>query len=155
MNLGLVYKNLADWLDISVDFKKEYERDGAGKFREENRPHLNLLFKVNLLGIDAGNRLRVEYRARENEEDLFRLRNRVTVKLPVKFTRLALQPYVAEEFFVNLEENNVNQNRLSAGFSSGLATNVNIRVYYMWKTSRIPGGWEDTNVIGTGLFLNF
>ncbi|MHC4619159.1 MAG: DUF2490 domain-containing protein [Planctomycetota bacterium] len=155
VNVGLVYKNLTDWLDIGADFKKEYEKDSAGKFRGENRPHLSLLFKGKLLDIDAGNRLRVEYRDRENKEDIFRLRNQVKLKFPVKFTKLALQPFVAEEFFVNLGDNNVSQNRLSAGFSSRPAKSVEIRVYYMWKTSKIPGGWEDTNVIGTGLVLRF
>jgi len=28
VDLGLVYKGLADWIDISGNFKKEYDRDG-------------------------------------------------------------------------------------------------------------------------------
>jgi hypothetical protein len=155
VNVGLVYKKVSDWLDIGLDFKKEYEKDSTGKFRQENRPHLNISFKGKLLNIDAGNRLRLEYRDRESKEDLFRLRHQIKLKFPLKFTRLELQPFVAEEFFINLGENNVSQNRLSAGFSSRAAKNIDIRVYYMLKTSKITGGWEDTNVIGTGLVLRF
>jgi hypothetical protein len=149
VDLGLVYKGLADGPDIGFNFKKEYEKDSKGKFRQENRPHLNITFKGTAFDFDTSNRVRLEYRNREKNEDLFRLRNKATVKLPFKFTKLDLQPYISEEVFLNLGENNINQNRLSAGFSSNPAKNIKVGVYYMWKTSKIAGGWRDTNVIGT------
>jgi hypothetical protein len=149
IDLGLVYKGLAGGPDIGLNFKKEYEKDSTGKFRQENRPHVNITFKGKAFDFDTSNRVRLEYRNRENKEDLFRLRNQATVKFPFSFTKLNLQPYIAEEVFINLGENNINQNRLSAGFSSKLSKNVNVGVYYLWKTSKITGGWRDTNVIGT------
>jgi hypothetical protein len=149
VDLGLVYKRFADGIDIGLNFKKEYEKDSTGKFRQENRPHLNITFKGMLFDLDTSNRVRLEYRNREKKEDLFRLRNKATVKFPHKFTKLNLQPYIAEEVFVNLGENNINQSRLSAGFSSKPAKNIKVGVYYMWKTTKITGGWSDTNVIGT------
>jgi len=155
VTVGFMYKSLAEWLDIGLGFKKEYEKDSTGKFRQENRPHLNLVFRRKLLDIDASNRLRLEYRDRETKEDVFRLRNQVKVAFPFKFTKLDVQPFVAEEFFINLGENNVSENRLSAGFSGKLAENINASVYYMWKTNKISGGWEDTNIIGVGLGLRF
>jgi hypothetical protein len=155
VDLGLVYKGLADSVDIGFNFKKEYEKDSKGKFRQENRPHLNVMFKGKVFDFDTSNRIRLEYRNREKEEDLFRLRNKATVKFPYKFTKLNLQPYVAEEVFLNLGENNINQNRLSSGFSTRPAKNIRVSVYYMWKTSKITGGWRDTNVIGTQIKFLF
>lgn len=155
VNLGLVFKSLAEGMDISFDFKKEYEKDSKGKFRQENRPHLNITFKGNLFDFGTSNRVRLEYRDREKKKDLFRLRNKTTVKFPFKFTSLNLRPYIAEEVFINLGEDNVNQNRLSTGFSCNLAKNIEASVYYMWKTSKISGGWEDTNVVGVGLKFKF
>lgn len=155
VNVGFVYKGLAESVDIGLDFKKEYEKDSTGKFRQENRPHLNLIFSSTLLDIDASNRLRLEYRNREKKEDLFRLRNCTTLKFPVKVTKLHLQPFVSEEFFINLGEDNVSQNRLSLGFSGAPARNLKASIYYMWRTNKITGGWENTNVIGVGLGFRF
>jgi hypothetical protein len=155
VNLGLVYKSLAKGMDIGFDFKKEYEKDSTGKFRQENRPHLNITFRGKLFDFSASDRIRLEYRNREKKEDLFRLRNKATVKLPLRLTKLNLQPYIAEEVFINLGEDNINQNRLSAGFSCELAKNTEVSVYYLWKTSKISDGWEDTNVVGVGLMFRF
>lgn len=149
MDFGLVYKGLADWLDISLNFKKEYDRDSAGQFRHENRPHLNLTAKGKLWTIPVSNRLRLEWRDFETKEETWRFRNKTTIKLPFKVTEFNLQPYIAEEWFINLGENNVNQNRLSSGFSFKLTKNLSASVFYMYKRSKITGGWRDTNVIGT------
>lgn len=148
VDLALVYKSLADWLDIGFNFKKQYEKDSKGKFRQENRPNLNITVKGNLLNLDTSNRSRLEYRDREHKKEVFRFRNKTTIKFPFKLTKLNLQLYVAEEWFVNLGEDNINQNRLFSGFSCTLAKNIKGSIYYMWKTSKITGGWEDTNVIG-------
>ncbi len=29
-DVGLVYKGFADWLDVGLNFKKEFEKDGSG-----------------------------------------------------------------------------------------------------------------------------
>jgi hypothetical protein len=149
VDLGIAYKGLADWLDLGFNFKKEYEKDSSGKFRHENRPHLNITVKGKLFDLPTSNRSRLEWRDFETKEEVWRYRNRTTVKLPLKLTRLNLQPYVAEEWFVNLGEDNINQNRLFSGFSFKLSKDINGSIFYLWKTSKISGGWRDTNVIGT------
>ncbi len=155
VNLDLIYKGLDDWIDLAFSFKKEYEKDSAGKFRHENRPHFNIILKGKIFDLATSNRIRLEYRNREKKKDVWRLRNKVTVKLPCKFTKLNLQPYVADEVFANLGEDNVNQNRLSSGFSCMLAKNIKFSVYYLWKRTKGTGGWSDTNVIGTGFNFLF
>lgn len=149
VDLGIVYKGLTEWLDLGFNFKKEYEKDSSGKFRHENRPHLNITVRGKLFDLPASNRSRLEWRDFENKEEVWRYRNKMTVKLPIKLTKLNLQPYVAEEWFVNLGDDNINQNRLFSGISFKLSKNINGSVYYLWKTSKISGGWRDTNVIGT------
>ena len=74
-------------------------------------------------------------------------RRKTTVKCPIKLTKYNLQPYVAEKFFMNLPEDNINQNRLSSGFSCTLAKNVKGSIYYMFKKTKGTDGWTDTNVI--------
>ena len=149
VDLGIVYKSLAEWLDLGFNFKKEYEKDSSGKFRHENRPNLNITVKGKLFDLPFNNRSRLAWRDFETKEEVWRYRNKSTVKLPLKLTKLNLQPYVAEEWFVNLGDDNINQNRLYSGFSCKLAKNLSGSIFYLWKTNKIPGGWRSTNVIGT------
>ena len=155
-DVGLVYKGFGDWIDMSLNFKKEFERDSSGKFRRENRPHINLMLKGELCGLKVGDRLRFEYRDRENTEDLWRFRNRFMINLPFKLTEFDLQPYVSDEIFINLGESTVKQNRFVTGLSFKLSENVKTNVFYMYKSSMSSSsGWIDTNVIGTSLVFVF
>lgn len=155
-DVGLVYKGFADWLDVSLNFKKEFERDSSGKFRRENRPNINLMFKGELCGLKVGDRLRLEFRDKEKTEDLWRLRNKLTINLPFTLTEFNLQPYISDEIFINLGESTVNQNRFAAGLSFMLSENIKTNVYYLYKSSMSSSsGWIDTNVIGTSVVFVF
>jgi hypothetical protein len=145
----------ADWLDIGVSFKKKYEKDSDGKFRHENRPHLNVTLKGKLLNLDTSNRIRIEYRDREHTEHEYRFRNKTTFKLPLKLTELQLQPYIAEEWLINLGDSNINQNRLSAGFSWPVTGNISSGFNHAWKAGRGAGGRANTNAIGTDFKVLF
>jgi hypothetical protein len=155
VDLGIVYKGLAEWLDLGFNFKKEYEQDSSGEFRNENRPNLNITVKGKLFELPVSNRSRLAWRDFETKEEVWRYRNRSTAKLPFRLTKLNLQPYVAEEWFVNIGDDNINQNRLFSGFSWMLTKNISGNVHYLWKTSKISGGWRDTNVIGTQFKILF
>ncbi|MHC4343350.1 MAG: DUF2490 domain-containing protein [Planctomycetota bacterium] len=152
---GMVYKSLADWLDAGFSFKKEYQKDLGGKWRHENRPLVQLTFKGRVLDMVASNRIRLEYRDLEVVDDAWRLRNKFTVMFPHMLTGLNLQPYVADEFFIRLDDDNINQNRLYSGFGFNVTENLDLRFYYMWRTGRTSRGWIDVNVIGTKFILRF
>lgn len=155
-DVGLVYKGFGDWLDVGLNFKKEYERDSLGKFRSENRPHLNLTLKGEVYGLKVGNRSRLEFRDKEKTEDIWRFRNKFTINLPFTLTKYNLQPYVSDEIFLNLGESTVKQNRFATGLSFELRENVKTNVYYMYKSSMSSSsGWIDTNVIGVNVVFIF
>jgi len=155
-DVGLVYMGLADWFDVSLNFKKEYERDSSGKFRRENRPHLNLMFKGEMFGCKVGDRTRLEYRDKETTDDYWRFRNKFTINLPFTLTKYNLQPYLSDEIFINLGESTVKQNRFVSGLSFKLSKNIKTNVYYMYKSSMsASSGWNDTNVIGTSVVFVF
>jgi hypothetical protein len=48
LDLGFVYKSLAEWLELGINFKKEYARDSERHWKQENRPHFNLTVKGQL-----------------------------------------------------------------------------------------------------------
>ena len=154
-DFGLVYKGLAEWVSIGFNFKKEYERDDNGQWRQENRPHLNITLKGRPLGLDLSNRSRFEYRDRENKEDVWRYRNKTTVKLPLEFTELKLKPYLAEEVFITLNDDNVDRNRFYSGVCFNLSKNIEGNIFYLWQSSRASKDWKDINVLGTQLRFLF
>ena len=89
--------------------------------------------------MDVSNRARLEYRDRENEKDVWRYRNRVTVKLPVELTALKLQPYFAEEVFICMNGEGFNSNRVSSGFNINLSKNIKVDIFYAWQADRAGG----------------
>ncbi|MBW8017757.1 MAG: DUF2490 domain-containing protein [Planctomycetes bacterium] len=154
-DVGIVYKGFADWLDVGMNFKKEYERDSSRNYRDENRPHINLMFKGELDGYKLGDRVRLEYRDKETS-NTWRFRNRFSVNLPFKLTKFNLQPFVSDEIFINLGDSSITQNRFTTGPSFKLSENVKSSIYWMYKSNRSSSSeWIDANVIGTSFVFVF
>lgn len=155
-DLGFTYSGLADWIDLGANFRLIYEKDGNDDWKRENRPHLNVTLKNKLFGLSVSSRGRFEYRDRYKDEDVWRYRHKVTVKFPCELTALKLKPYVADEIFATMNDDNVDKNRVYAGASFGLTETVSADIFYMWQTSRSSSGeWSDIHVLGTGLKLRF
>jgi len=109
----------------------------------------------NLFKVKARDRIRLEYRDFEVKEDVWRFRNKIAVSQPLKLTRINLEPYIADEIFINRGESHINQNRLSTGFSLDLAGDIKGGIYYMLKSNKTTDGWLQTNVIGTQFVFFF
>ncbi|MHC4461651.1 MAG: DUF2490 domain-containing protein [Planctomycetota bacterium] len=149
-DLGLVYKSI-----LGFNYRQAFQKDSNNKWRRENRPHLNITLKGKLSNLDVSSRSRFEYRNRENNKDLWRYRNKVTVKLPLELTSLKLQPYLADEIFINFDEEDFNKNRLYSGLSFKLSESIKGEVYYLWQSSESDGDWKDLNVLGAQLKFYF
>ena len=154
-DFGFVYSGLAGWLDLGFKFKKEYEKEDDGSWTEENRPHFNVTITSRLLGLDISDRSRLEYRDLQEEKDLWRYRNKLTVRLPLELTQFKLQPYMAEEVFINFDAEDFNTNRLYGGFYLWLSKKTRLDVYYLWQVSKDDGNWDNTHVLGTNLGFYF
>jgi hypothetical protein len=155
-DLGFVYKSFADWIDLGFNYRLAFERAGsAGEWKQENRPHLHVTFKGTLFDLDVSDRSRFEFRDREDKEDHWRYRNKVTVKVPLELTGLKLKPYLADEVFIPLNDDNISKNRIYAGVSFKVLENMTGEIFYLWETSRSTGFWKDTNVLGTWMKFRF
>ncbi|MGB2806490.1 MAG: DUF2490 domain-containing protein [Sedimentisphaerales bacterium] len=155
-DLGFVYKGFAEWIDLGFNYRQAFERtDSEGEWKQENRPHLNVTLKGQLFGLNVSDRSRFEYRDREDKNDLWRYRNKVTVKFPLELTELKLKPYLADEVFVPLNDDNIARNRVYAGVSFKVLENMTGEVFYLWQSSRSAGDWNDINVLGTWLKFRF
>ena len=144
MDFGLAVKP-RPWLSLGVNYRKEFARS-EGQWLEENRPHLNVSFHYKWKGISIQDRNRVEFRFREAKDDLTRYRNKLTLKLPISYTPLNLQPYIADEIF--MDHGDLNRNRFYLGFKGNWKDKIYPEIYYLQQCDDKSDGWIDKNVVG-------
>jgi len=147
--------NLKKVLSIGGGYRHIYELK-KGKFKQESDPYIAAVLSWDFKGFKFEDRNRIEYRYFNYQADSSRYRNKVTMKLPWKFTKAGIQPYLSDEIFVSFGgTNQFNQNRFSSGFSFNPAKNIKAEIYYMLQGTRSPGKWKDTNVLGAKLKVAF
>ena len=152
---GFVLK-AADALDLGVNYRLIYEKNSAGKWKLENRPHVNATLKWSLYDFKFSDRSRIELRIRDGKDDDWRYRNKLTLKYPWKWTRLEIQPYTADEIFVDFQSGNLTRNRLYNGLSFKLFEHLKGDLFYLWQISRSDKAkWTGYNVLGIKLKVVF
>jgi len=146
-DVGL-FHNLEKWLNIGGGYRHVYELK-KGKFEPENEPYVtaNLLWDIE--GLKLEDRSRLEYRHFDYQDDSWRYRNKATVKLPWKFTKLEFQPYFADEIFLEFDGFELTRNRFYSGMGFALTKNVKADIYYMLQSTKSSSIWTDANVVGT------
>lgn len=142
---------IKDWFILSPSYRHLNEKKGDWKV--EYRPQLNATLKWKLLGLGFSNRIRLEYRIKEDKK-FFRYRNKLTIKLP-KFTQLKIQPYIAEEPFYDFDANELNKNRVYAGVDFKVVKNLKASINYIFESRKKIGDWTNVNVLGTALKYSF
>jgi len=153
-DVWLNYFGLADWLCVGAGYKKVYAQDDDD-WTTEDRPMLDAAVKTKVGGFGVTDRSRLEYRLVQDEDPTWRYRNRLTVTSPVTFTSLKIQPYTAEEVFVNFDEQGFNQQRLYGGAFIPLHEKVRLELFYSWKLDKSDDDWRDTNVLGSWVYFQF
>jgi len=98
-------------------------------------------------------RNQLEYRDLE-EQDRWRIRERVTLKRPVRVGELTVTPFISGEIFYDFTTDELNQKRLAAGLSVPWGKHMSLTVYYMNKADR-NDDWSATNVLGTEVTFKF
>ena len=88
------------WLDLAVSFRQQYDRRGD-RWMEENRPFGDITLRWKTKPVTLSDRSRFEYRMREDQADVFRYRNKVTVQRNRSLLREDMKPYVSAEGFVD------------------------------------------------------
>jgi hypothetical protein len=134
---GFFY-DLQKWLNIGGGYRHIYELK-KGKFKPENEPYVTATLSWGLEGFKFEDRSRMEYRHFDYQEDSWRYRNKITLKIFVGFGSI----------------NQFSQNRFSAGTAMSIAKNIKAEVYYMLQTTKGSGKWVDINVLGTKLKIVF
>lgn len=153
-DIGFFY-DMRKFLNIGGGYRQVYELK-SGKFKLENEPYLAATLLWDLRGFKFDDRNRLEYRHFDYQTDSWRYRNKVTLKGPWKFTKLQLQPFVADEIFIGFDgASELNQNRFSSGFSMALCQNIKAEIFYMLQSNKSSGKWTDANVLGAKVKITF
>ncbi len=150
---SLAYKGLAKWLQIGAGYRLCYDEKGRD-FQYENQPFFLAKTSWNVKGWGISDNTRFEYRDKEKGNDLWRLRSKLIVAAPWKFTKYAIRPFAADELYFDCDEEDFNQNRIYGGLMFKIVEHVGGEVYYMLQRAD-KGDWIDYNVIGTKLKFSF
>jgi len=153
-DFGFTCSGLADWFILGANYRQIFEKK-KGIWKQENRPHINGTVKFKLQDMAISNRGRFEYRHREDADNLWRYRNKISVKLPMALTEFKLQPYIADEIFLDFDKEELDRNRVYIGFFITLSENIKGDLFYLWQTSKSNGTWTDYHIGGTKAKLSF
>ena len=153
-DVGFFY-NLKEYFNIGGGYRHIYEGK-KGEFKLGNEPYITATLLWGLSGLKFEDRNRMEYRHFDYQADSWRYRNKFTMKLPWKFTKLEIQPYLSDEIFIGFSKiNELNQNRFSSGLGMNLTNNLKAEIYYMLQSTKSSDKWVDANVLGTKIRLVF
>ncbi len=152
-SLELNYEFLK-WLEGGVGYKQKYELK-KDEWKGENRPYIQGALKWKLAEWKFKNRARVEYRMKQGGDDIFRFRDKLTLKSPWKWTALEINPFVADEIFIQ-EKDSFYKNRTYAGAGCKLVEHVYLELFYLLEVEKDDGAWDQyIHGIGTELKLKF
>jgi hypothetical protein len=154
--IGLNYSGLAEWLNVGTNYRKSYIKNDESEWYQEDSPHFNLTVKGTYRDLGLSNRVRLAYRDRgDGDDDVWQIRDLITVRFPVELTELKMQPYVSEEVFIHLDDEGFYMNRIYAGFSFKIFTNTTCRFYYLYEHCKSDCDWDGSNIIGTTFDFTF
>ncbi|MFA5351413.1 MAG: DUF2490 domain-containing protein [Candidatus Omnitrophota bacterium] len=153
-DLGFLY-SLNKHLSVGTGYRHILSKS-KGKFLVENEPYISATLFWDTAGFKFDDRSRLEYNHFDYKDDTWRYRNKLTMKLPWKFTKFEIQPYLADEIFILFDDSQrLNTNRFSAGLGLTITKNLKGEIYYMLQSSKGSKLWTATNVLGTKFKLAF
>ena len=154
-DLGLYYLGLADWFTVGFGYKETFEKDGDD-WLLEHRPLVNLIVKGRPCGLTVVSRSRFEYRMPEEDDDVWRYRNKVLIAPEPLLSSTKILPYLAEEIFIRFDDEDFNQHRLQGGLFLPLHEQIRLELFYCWKLDeQEDNSWHDTNIVGSYLYFLF
>lgn len=152
VDCGLDWK-CRDWLVISPCLKL-IEAKSGNEWKGEVRPDPDITLRWKGKNFKFDDRNRMEYRIREDRANVWRYRNRIRVKHPVKLTRLEITPFVSNEIFWALDAGEINENEFGGGLSLKFTKYIQVTIDYLWKSKK-DDNWTNVNVLETELKASF
>ena len=150
------YKLSGPW-SVEAGYRHAYLELSNG-WREEYRPMLSLYWRDKLGEGTFSNRHRIEWRYFEgNAKDRVRYRNESVWTSKNTITDYKLTPFIEEEFFYDITDNELNTNWLTFGISKYWTKNKNggtkWKLAYRLQLQKFNGEWESRHMLVTGISI--
>ena len=159
-HLGVDYKP-AQYLAAGVEYQQIISSRWDKKKKEnlwywDSVPRIYLTPQYSVKGFLIEDRNMLEFRIKQQAKDSLRYRNMVTLTAPWKWTPLELQPYTANEIFIETGKKGMYEDRFFSGFKVHWWGPVYGSVYYLrHSTKSSTGKWTSLNILGTCLKIVF
>jgi len=156
----LIY-SFYDWFGVALGYKQVFEREyfddvaPAVGWNREYRPHLDARFSFKINGFKFSNRNMFELRILTDAAYKVRYRNKLEVVPPLSWTAIKIEPFAAEEIFIDVKGGTFDRSRLSAGFSARPWKSLKIKLYYLWQAKRETNDWLNFDVLATEIKFSF
>jgi hypothetical protein len=141
------------------DFTVGYERDERFEPMEEvsHVPNVAATMKLPLNRYFLSNRFRMDYmipeESEESEQTIYR--NRTQFQMDWKWGSKMLVPFIFDEWFLNLNETEITENRAGIGIGIPIVPHWTAQLYWMRLDEKVGQEWEWHPVIGAQLQLVF
>jgi hypothetical protein len=156
------------WLSLGAGYRQQVDRRES-RWIGENRPFADAILRWNIRSVAISDRNRIEYRNREEQDDIFRYRNKLTVQYNAWEPGFGLKPYAAAEAFIDESANLKERNRtrftlgirtdpdrhllrnVEASWTQSLAMDYSVTV----QRTKKDGDWADEYIAGVQAGWNF
>jgi len=145
-----------DWLSIAPQYRQTFVRGGPGQpYNPVYSPMLNVTFMTVFQGWDLSDRNRAQLNINKWGDTTWVYRNRVNITLPVRWTKIKIRPYIADEFFFT-EGRGFSQNRIYVGMAANFNPVVLLKLYGIYRNVKNSvHQWNTVGVLGIDFTLNF
>jgi hypothetical protein len=156
------------WLALGLGYRQQYDKRD-GHWVEENRPFADATLRAKIWSVTITDRNRIEYREREEQDDVVRYRNKLTLQVNAWEPGFGLKPYVAAEAFIDESADLKERNRtrfalglrtdpdrlllrnVEARWAQALAMDYSVTVQRTKKDDE----WTDEYIAGVKIGMNF
>ncbi|HEX4947503.1 MAG TPA: DUF2490 domain-containing protein [Blastocatellia bacterium] len=127
--LGILIK-LNKYYSIQPTYVYQYAHPGEGRKAFSHRLYVDNLIKIPVKKVNLANRIRFERIVRHGRVDLWNLRFRPGIEIPLKFGEHSMSLYANNEIFYDTFYRAWTRNRFIVGISKKINSNFTIDTFY-------------------------
>lgn len=152
IGVGLDYK-INEYLSLSPSYLYRAGQPTKNRKEYEHRVRLDLNIEKKWKYFSIKDRNRIEYRIRHSRADTTRYRNKLQLKVPIKYGdgKELFTPFIADEPYYDFREDSWFRNEFSAGVSKKLTKSTTAEVFYMLQNNKNATTLKKLDIIGVNL----
>ncbi len=144
------YKQISSHITLGAGFRNTYSKKSYG-WQNELRYMAYGIYSGQLNEIKTQITNRLEYRTFDIGKSHYRYYNKLNVEFPLSVSAHNLKPYLTEELFIKLNDENLHLVRWYAGFYLLDTKHVQSDLFYCYNIQKSWPRWTRANVVGLNL----